>query len=98
MYLSPVFHPKSVLDLCRVVKGCFQLTFQVSSFFLQQELFPLSTEQEMFLETECVIELTCGEYQFLDNKDFLEKSQQEIDTSGRFVHVTTSIKDNGQSD
>ena len=61
MYLSPVFHPKSVLRLCRVVKGCFQLTFQVLSF-VQQDIFPLSTEQEMFLETKCVIELMCGEY------------------------------------
>ena len=87
---------QGVLRLCRVVEGCFQLTFQVPSF-VQQEIFPLSTEQEMFLETECVIELTCGEYKFLD-KEFLEKSVQEIDTSGRFVHVTTSIKDNGQSD
>ena len=86
---------QGVLRLCRVVKGCFQLTFQVPSF-VQQEIFPLSREQEMLLETKGVIALTCGEYQYLD-KDFVEKSQQEIDTSGRFQHVTTSINDNAHS-
>ena len=88
---------QGVLRLCRVVEGCFQLTFQVPSF-VQQEIFPLSREQEIFLKTKGVIELKCGEYQFLGNKDFVEKSLQEIDTSGRFVHVTTSIKDNAHSD
>ena len=96
--ISEMFRVSSqgVLRLCRVVKGCFQLTFQVPSF-VQKEIFPLSREQEMFLETKGVIALTCGEYQFSD-KDFVEKSQQEIDTSGRFQHVTTSIKDNAHSD
>ena len=54
---------KGVLRLCRVEKGCFQLTFQVPSF-LQQAIFPLSREQERALEAEGVIRLTCGEYQF----------------------------------
>ena len=53
-----------ILRLCRVDKGCFQLMFQVPSF-VQHEIFPLSREQEMALEEESVIKLTCGEYQFL---------------------------------
>ena len=55
---------QGILRLCRVEKGCFQLMFQVPSF-LQQEIFPLSTEQERALAVLCVIRLTCGEYQFL---------------------------------
>ena len=37
--------PQSVLRLCRVEEGCLQLIFQVSSF-VQQEIFPLFSEQE----------------------------------------------------
>ena len=55
---------KGILRLCRVDKGCFQLMLQVP-LFLQREIFPLSREQEMALEEERVIKLTCGEYQFL---------------------------------
>ena len=55
---------QGVLCLCRVDKGCFQLMFQVPAF-VQQEIFPLSREQERTLVTEGVIRLMCGEYQFL---------------------------------
>ena len=55
--------PQSVLRLCQVHKGCLQLTFQVPSF-VQQEIFPLSSEQEETLAAEGVIRLTCGDYQF----------------------------------
>ena len=55
--------PQSVLHLCRVEEGCLQLIFQVPSF-VQQEIFPLSTEQESALAAEGVIRLTCGDYQF----------------------------------
>ena len=55
---------QGILRLCRIEKGCFQLMFQVPSF-LQQEIFPLSTEQERALAVLYVIRLTCGEYQFL---------------------------------
>ena len=55
--------PQSVLRLCRVEEGCLQLIFQVPSF-VQQEIFPLSTEQESALAAEGVIRLTCGDYQF----------------------------------
>ena len=53
---------QGILRLCRVEKGCIQLTFQVPSF-VQLEIFPLSREQEKALEAEGVITLTCGEYQ-----------------------------------
>jgi len=53
-----------VLHLCRVEKGCFQLTFQVPSV-VQRRIFPLSSEQERDLEAEGVIKLTCGSYEFV---------------------------------
>ena len=55
--------PQSVLHLCQVEEGCLQLIFQVPSF-VQQEIFPLSSEQESALAAEGVIRLTCGDYQF----------------------------------
>ena len=55
--------PQSVLRLCQVEEGCLQLIFQVLSF-VQQEIFPLSSEQESSLAAEGVIRLTCGDYQF----------------------------------
>ena len=63
--LSKIFRvsSKGVLRLCRVEKGSFQLIFQVPSF-VQQEIFPLSSEQESALAAEGVIRLTCGDYQF----------------------------------
>ena len=63
--LSRIFcvSPQSVLRLCRVEEGCLQLIFQVPSF-VQQEIFPLSSEQESTLAAEGVIRLTCGDYQF----------------------------------
>ena len=54
---------KVVLRLCWVQKGCFQLMFQIPSF-VQQEIFPLSREQERALAAKGVIRLTCGEYKF----------------------------------
>ena len=64
--LSKLFgvSPQSVLRLCRVEEGCLQLIFQVPSF-VQQEIFPLSSEQEEALAAEGVIRLTCGGYQFV---------------------------------
>ena len=55
-----------ILRLCRVDKGCFQLMFQVPSF-VQQEIFPLSGEQERALSALYVIRLTCEKYQFKVN-------------------------------
>ena len=63
--LSRTLHvtPQSVLRLCKVEEGCLQLIFQVPSF-VQQVIFPLSSEQERALAAEGVIKLTCGDYQF----------------------------------
>ena len=81
---------KGVLRLCQIKMGCIQLILQVP-LSVQQKIFPLSREQERTLKTKGVIKLTCGEYQL---PDFDELSQQNIDASGKFVHVTiyTPIK------
>ena len=55
---------QGVLRLCQVEKGCFQLMFQVP-LFVQQEIFPLSCEQEKALVAVGVIKLTCGNYKFV---------------------------------
>ena len=77
---------QGILRLCRVEKGCFQLTFQVPSF-VKQQIFPLSKEQEKTLEALGVIRLTCGEYQLTCGGI---KHQFDFTTSGRFVHVPLS--------
>ena len=77
---------QGVLRLCRVEKGCFQLTFQVPSF-VQQKIFPLSRGQEETLEAEGVIKLTCGEYRFPDDEGCAEKLHLKMDASGKFVHA-----------
>ena len=76
--LSEVVHIsfQGILCLCRIDKGCFELTFQVPSF-VQQKIFPLSREQKMALEEEGVINLKCGEYHFSSKKH------------GRFAYVAT---------
>ena len=63
--LTRIFHvsPQSVLRLCQVEEGCIQLLFQVPSF-VQQEIFPLSREQEKSLAAMGIIKLTCGDYHF----------------------------------
>ena len=67
--LSDLLHvsPQGVLRLCRIEKGCFQLTFQIP-LFVQQTIFPLSGEQERKLadpDAEMgVIRLMCGKYEF----------------------------------
>ena len=63
--LKEILHlSRSVLRLCRVDEGCFQLMFQVP-LLVQQEIFPLSSEQERALVAEGVIKLTCGNYEFV---------------------------------
>ena len=77
--LSKTLHLSSdgVLRLCRVEKGCIQLTFQVPSF-VQQEIFPLSREQEMVLTADGV-KLTLENDQLSDSAD----EQHDMDASGR---------------
>ena len=91
--LSEILHVSSggVLRLCRVEKGCFQLTFQVPSF-VQQDIFPLSREQERALASKGITRLTGGEYQF--PKDSAEEPQFDIDACGRCVHAFIFIKVN----
>lgn len=64
--VSKILHisPQGILRLCRIEKGCFQLTFQVP-LFVELNIFPLSKEQEKALTAEGVVALTCGKYQFL---------------------------------
>ena len=54
---------QGILHLCRIDEGCWKLMFQVPTF-VQQEIFPLSREQEESLLAVGVIKFTCGEYQF----------------------------------
>ena len=70
--LSKTFNVSSqgVLRLCRVEKGCFQITFQVP-LFVQQEIFPLSREQERTLQENGVTRLTCGKYKFIPEVQML---------------------------
>ena len=70
--LSSIFHlsPQGGLRLCQVNEGCIQITFQVP-LFVQQEIFPLSREQEKALAAEGVISLTCGKYHFMSEVQVL---------------------------
>ena len=63
--LSEILHVsfQGILRLCWVNKGCVQLMFQVPSF-VQQEIFPLSKEQEKTLSAVSVVSLTCGSTSF----------------------------------
>ena len=51
------------LYLCRIDKGCVELLFQVPSF-VEEDIFPLSVEQERSLTSVGVTRLTCGSYRF----------------------------------
>ena len=51
------------LHLCRIDKGCVELLFQVPSF-VEEDIFPLSTEQERSLASIGVSRLTCGRYSY----------------------------------
>ena len=88
--LSKILHISSqgILRLCRVEKGCIQLTFQVP-LFVQQEIFPLSREQEMALKAEGVIKLVCGEYNFPDDDKSAKKLLHDTDVSGKYMHIFT---------
>ena len=52
-----------MLHLCRIDKGCVELLFQVPSF-VEEDIFPLSVEQERSLTSVGVTRLTCGRYRF----------------------------------
>ena len=88
---------QGILRLCRVEKGCFQFIFQVPSF-VQQEIFPLSRDQEITLEAESVIKLTCGKYQFSSKKESAEKLKTDIDISGKLCKTYNIIILNAMDD
>ena len=53
-----------VLKLCRIESGSLKLTFQLTHFVLQ-DIFPLSSDQEAELSSLDVVQLSCGDYQFI---------------------------------
>ena len=62
--LADILEVKSeTLYLCQVDKGCVELLFQVPSF-VEEDVFPLSIEQERSLTSVGVTRLTCGSYSF----------------------------------
>lgn len=64
-YLADILEVESeTLYLCQIDKGCVELVFQVP-FFVEDDIFPLSVDQEQSLAFVGVIRLTCGSYQFL---------------------------------
>ena len=63
-YLADILEVKpETLYLCRVDEGCIELLFQVPSF-VEEDIFPLSMEQERSLTAVGVTRLTCGSYRF----------------------------------
>ena len=72
---------QGILRLCRVEEGCVQLMLQVPTL-VQQEIFPLSRQQEKHLMAVGVIRLRCGKYQFLD--------PAKNGTNSKLVHVGIS--------
>ena len=53
-----------VLKLCRIESGSLKLTFQLTHFVLR-DIFPLSSDQEAELSSLGVVQLSCGDYQFI---------------------------------
>ena len=51
------------LYLWQINEGCVELLFQVPSF-VEEDIFPLSMEQEILLTSIGVTRLTCGSYRF----------------------------------
>ena len=54
---------EGVLRLCTVEEGCYELTLQAPAF-IQDVVFPLSSDQETALKNLEVIWFLCGEYEF----------------------------------
>ena len=51
------------LKLCRIESGSLKLTFQLPHF-VQQDIFPLSSDQEADVAHLGVMQLSCGDYHF----------------------------------
>ena len=56
------------LKLCYINRGSVKLTFQFP-LSLRQDIFPLSPEQEASLAALGVMELSCGDYQFVTQQN-----------------------------
>ena len=56
------------LRLCKVEEGCYELTLQAPAF-IQNIIFPLSSEQEAALKELNVMWLLCGDYEFSSRQD-----------------------------
>ena len=74
------------LKLCHIKPGCLQLVFQLP-WFVQEQVFPLSKEQEEKLVKLRVLIFTCGEYSF---RPIVRWPFQSI-LSFTYVHVLISI-------
>ena len=61
--IAKILHVRpATLQICRITKGCVQLTFLIPKF-VAQEIFPLSHEQTSALSKDVsVISLECGNY------------------------------------
>ena len=57
-----------VVTLCRIAPGSLQLTFQIP-LFVQKTIFPLSSEQEVALSKLGVVQLSCGDYLFTNDRE-----------------------------
>ena len=57
-----------VLRLCKVERGCYELTFQAPSF-VQTAVFPLSAHQEAALKALGVLWICCGECEYSPQQD-----------------------------
>ena len=56
-----------VMRLCCIEKGCIKLTFQIPRF-VEQRLFPLTSEQESSLLQRGVVQLICGSYEYQNDQ------------------------------
>ena len=72
------------LQLCTVEKGCLKLRYNIP-LFMQDMVFPLSSEQEGMLQGIGVIGLTCEKYKFGRQQEV----QSELVTFG--IHVSALI-------
>ena len=62
--LSEILEVESdTLYLCQINKGCVELLFQVPSF-VEEDIFPLTMEQQRSLASMGVPRLTCGHYSY----------------------------------
>ena len=64
-----------MIQLCRIEVGSVKLTFQIPNF-VQKAVFPLSYEQEMALARLGIMQLSCGDYLFINHVCITAKAIQ----------------------